>query len=459
MSKYNVTPPARGATQDPLVFGVLEEKPQDLVKLGRLNEQGPLRDVFMDVTTECVVAIFGKRGSGKSYTLGALAEGLCTHEKTTDIGRCSGHKAALLLDTLNIFWSTENPLITGADAKRFPSEMERLSSWGIRPPALNVSVWIPRGAREPHTPKNYLDFGIPPSSLSADDLADLVEVDAQTDLMGQLLTEVREKAVALNPAFKFEDLLEVLETDEELAEYYAKPTVRGARQRLRVLSRSPIFADPKGTSLAQLLKPGHLSVLELGGIPNSLRAVITSVLLRQIQTHRAAAADAEKQLSLNNRLSAGERSALLGFLESAIPPSWVLVDEAQNILPSNRDVKSSDAVVRFVREGRNFGLSFALTTQQPSAVDQKILAQADTVICHKLTVAQDIARMRDNLKSAEPSEVKLGGLKLDLSAWLRDLSPGTAIVTNTDYDRVFAIEIRPRVAPHGGTGFRFRPEA
>ncbi len=459
MSKYNVSPPVRGASNEPIIFGVLEDKPQDLVKLGRLNEQGSLRDVFMDVTTECVVAIFGKRGSGKSYTLGTLAEGLCTREKVTDLGRCSGQKAALLLDTLNVFWSTENPLTTAADVERFPAEINRLRAWGIKPPELNVRVWIPRGAREPHTPRSYLDFGIAPSSLSPEDLADLVEVDAQRDLMGQLLAEVRDKTAALNPRFSFEDLLELLETDAELEEYYAAATVRGARQRLRVLSQMPIFASAEGTSLSELLRPGLLSILELGRLPNSLRAVITSVLLRQIQTQRSAAADAEKQLSLNSRLTGEERAAMHEFLKSAIPPSWVLVDEAQNILPSSRDVKSSDAVVRFVREGRNFGLSFALTTQQPSAVDQKILAQADTVICHKLTVAQDIARMRDNLKSAEPSEVKLGGLKLDLAAWLRDLSPGTALVTNTDYDRVFAIEIRPRVAPHGGTGFRYRPEA
>jgi DNA helicase HerA-like ATPase len=176
--------------------------------------------------------------------------------------------------------------------------------------------------------------------------------------------------------------------------------------------------------------------------------------MRRIHVDRARASDAEKQLTLNTRLTQDEIQRLRDFASRSIPPSWVLIDEAQNILPADRQVKSSDAVLRFVREGRNFGLSFALTTQQPSAVDQKILAQADTVICHRLTVAPDIARMRDNLKAAEPSDVRLGGQSFDLASWLRSLEPGVAVVTNAEYERAFALQVRPRTTPHGGSGFR-----
>jgi len=50
--------------------------------------------------------------------------------------------------------------------------------------------------------------------------------------------------------------------------------------------------------------------------------------------------------------------------------------------------------------------------------------------------------------------VKAAGARLDLAAWLRSLEPGTAIITNTEFDRVFSVQIRPRVTPHGGTGFK-----
>src|SRR5690606_19085164 len=93
--------------------------------------------------------------------------------------------------------------------------------------------------------------------------------------------------------------------------------------------------------------------------------------------------------------------------------------------------------------------------QQPSAVDQRVLSQVDTVICHQLTVEADISRMRSNMKSAEPKEVSTSGRQLDLGGWLRSLEPGQAMVTNADFERAFCIEIRPRVCPHAGSGFRF----
>lgn len=104
-------------------------------------------------------------------------------------------------------------------------------------------------------------------------------------------------------------------------------------------------------------------------------------------------------------------------------------------------------------------LSFAFTTQQPSAVDQRILAQADTIICHKLTVAGDLQKFRENLKCSEPADVKASGQQLDLAAWIRSLDRGHAIVSNTDSDRLFSVEFRPRVCPHGGTGFQAYVEA
>ena len=452
MPRYLVSPPVTGGSAS-LVFGSIEEVAKDLAYVGRLNEQGPLRKVFMDLTPESVVAIFGKRGSGKSYTLGVLAESLCTRKVETSIGRCSRRKAALLLDTLNLFWSIANPFVGPEDNSRFPREIEKMQTWGLTAPELDVSVWIPKGFRAAHAPVTYLDFGMAASDLSAEDISNLLEVDPQ-DLMGQLLAELLDKVWTASKSFSFEDLLATLEADDEIAQYYAESTVRGARQRLRAIAMLPFFSASASTSLTALLQPGHLSVLELGDVPNSLRTVIASVLLRRIHSERARASGAEKQLALNTRLTPSERIELKHFLSSAIPPSWVLVDEAQNILPSSRQVKSSEAVVQFVREGRNFGLSFALTTQQPSAVDQRILAQADTVVCHKLTVSQDMVRMRDNLKSAEPLEVKVGGATLDLMSWLRGLETGRALVTNTEYDRIFALEVRPRVTPHGGTGFR-----
>ncbi len=435
----------------PVVVGFDPEGAESLL-LGRLNEGGPLRNVRIDTGSESVIAIFGKRGSGKSYTLGVIAEALgAANSQHSSISSGSGVHGALLLDTLDIFWSTEVPLTEDNETHR--ATIEQLHSWRIDVPELSVRVWVPQGFRAPFTPDRYSDFSIATSELSGDDIADLMDVDPQRDPQGQLIVELVDKARENVRGFNFETMLEVLETDDDISEYYAPQSIRAARQRLRHFASMPIFNDESGTALTELVAPGQLSVLELGQLPNSLRTVIASVLLRRLHRERAAASSAEKQLRLNERLTEAERERIGDFVSRALPPTWVLVDEAQNILPAERAVKSTDAVVRFVREGRNFGLSFVLTTQQPSAVDQRILAQADTVICHKLTVAADIARMRENLKCAEPSAVSEGQTALDLSAFLRRLERGEAVVTNSETERLFALAVRPRVAPHGGGGF------
>jgi len=93
-----------------------------------------------------------------------------------------------------------------------------------------------------------------------------------------------------------------------------------------------------------------------------------------------------------------------------------------------------------------------LTTQQPSAIDQRILAQVDTLIVHKLTVQGDIEYIKRNLKSAIPEEVKYGNRILSFEEVLRSLDIGQAIVSNTEADRTFIMDVRPRVSVHGGFG-------
>jgi DNA helicase HerA-like ATPase len=137
-------------------------------------------------------------------------------------------------------------------------------------------------------------------------------------------------------------------------------------------------------------------------------------------------------------------------LAEAVPPTWVAIDEAQNILPSERATSATDVIVKFVREGRNYGLSFVVATQQPTSIDPRILAQVDTLIAHKLTVQGDIDYVKRNMKSNIPDEVKYADTALDLDGILRGLDIGQALVSNTETDRAFLLDIRPRVSVHGG---------
>src|SRR5258708_11249872 len=101
MKKFTTRP--RVFRSSPGYAGTHSAESTSWVYLGRLAEAGPLTDVRFDTEGAHVVALFGKRGSGKSYTLGTLLEGLCTKEGGTSIAENPRENAVLLFDTLGIF--------------------------------------------------------------------------------------------------------------------------------------------------------------------------------------------------------------------------------------------------------------------------------------------------------------------------------------------------------------------
>ena len=85
-------------------------------------------------------------------------------------------------------------------------------------------------------------------------------------------------------------------------------------------------------------------------------------------------------------------------------------------MPSERRTSAGEMLVRFVREGRNYGLSFMVATQQPTALDRRLLARVDTIIAHKLTVQGDIDYVKRNRKSNLPQEVRYANRELGTQA-------------------------------------------
>jgi ABC-type polysaccharide/polyol phosphate transport system ATPase subunit len=79
MKKFTVKP--RLLTRKEFVVGDPTGGASAWLYLGRLAETGPLTDIRFDAAHPHVIAIFGKRGSGKSYTMGSMLEGLCTRRQ------------------------------------------------------------------------------------------------------------------------------------------------------------------------------------------------------------------------------------------------------------------------------------------------------------------------------------------------------------------------------------------
>jgi DNA helicase HerA-like ATPase len=453
--------PALGAGSSPIRLGdPVPDNRAEWVTIGRLAELGPRREVRLDLTREHVLAIVGKRGSGKSFTLGAFLEGLCTAVPETPINRIGQQRAALLFDVLNIFQWMVAP-VREADSSAHVSEQARLlRQWGGPIDVdLCVDLWVPAGFQSRVTGRAR-PFSIRPMDMDISDWASLLHVDAVQDVMGQLLSAVVEKvsrqgwsqggtAVPADANYDVPDLLSCLAGDDDIQRDYQRETLRALRQRLGAYEASPLF-DRNGTSLTDLLRPGRLSVMLLSGVPDDIRLVVIFLLIRQLLFARAAASEAAKSIELGFGDDPTERARLDTVLQGAPPKTWVVVDEAQNIFPSERQTAASSILLRFVREGRNFGLSLGFTTQQPTAIDSRIMAQVDTLIAHTLTVQKDIANVLANLKSLEPTNIRLRGTELSTADAIRKLAVGQAFVSSTHASRGMFIDVRPRLSIHGG---------
>ena len=209
-----------------------------------------------------------------------------------------------------------------------------------------MRIWIPQGTRTETTPLGHRDFAVRSSDFSAADWGYLLGLDIYQDRMGQLLNDAYLKVTVegwqeghiRHPAketYTLDDLLRCLKVDGELKDSYQAETRRAVIHQLTTFKRNPLFQD-QGTSLNDFLRPGCLSVVVMNKMSDELRLVVMGALIRRIIAARIEASEDEKHLRILPNLSPEERQRIQDRLASTIPPSWVVIDEAQNVLPSER---------------------------------------------------------------------------------------------------------------------------
>jgi hypothetical protein len=436
----------------------------DLIRIGRLSEYGPKLDVFMDVGSEKVIAIFGKRGEGKSYTLGSIIEGLVTLKPGSSISRLKERRAVLLLDTLNIYqWM--NVSLRPEHFSAYPEikkQGQALLGWNVEPEELAVKVWSPAGFDRPLQRDPYEKFYLRVCDFSIEDWGLLLGLDTVRDIKGQLLSEVHSKVtgtgwdsrdgrhVEKKESYAISDLLDCLDNDVDYQNgAYHRESVRAVRQQMLAFSRLDLFRGD-GTPLCELLRPGQASVLLLNRLSQDMRGVLVSVLVRRLLSERGIASEATKNLMVNPNLGEPERSKIRDFLKTSVPKTWVVIDEAQNVIPSEGKTFASASLVKLVKEGRNFGLSFVVTSQQPRSLDRSVMSQVETFVLHKLVSQQDIDYVMENMKCPFPETVKEDVRQLSPRELMRDIGRGQVIVSDTNSPRAFVMQVRPRVSVHGG---------
>jgi hypothetical protein len=76
-------------------------------------------------------------------------------------------------------------------------------------------------------------------------------------------------------------------------------------------------------------------------------------------------------------------------------PTFLVVDEAHNIVPTRRESPAAEQlasdVIRIAAEGRKFGLFLVVVTQRPRKLDTNVLSECDALMLMRMTNASDVA--------------------------------------------------------------------
>jgi DNA helicase HerA-like ATPase len=460
--QYIVDPPIQGDVT------VGTEGDDTRVYIGQLAETGPLRRVQFAASQEFVTLIIGKRGSGKSHTLGVLLEGLATRDAETSIGKHRKRRAALLLDPMGNFWTTVHKVRPDGPEK-VRKQFASLDGWNCKPEDVDVDVWIPAGFRTPNDPPTLKEFRVPVPALDAADIADLIGVNLVREPQGAALAEAYEAVtvtgwtsssgqVAPKPGYAFADLIAYLDhlRDSQNGGDHQVATLRALIRSLKALERQQVFTGA-GTSLTELLRAGHLSILMLPlRVGADLRRVISRFLIRRILREREEASQIRQRLDVE-QLDQDTRGRLEHELQNRIPRSIVALDEAQELL-GEEGAEAREALENFCLLGRNYGLSLMLATQRPtaSAISPKVRSQVDLYFIHRLLTQDDIDVTWKNLLAIYPAEVRDRDRTVQFPELVRSLDRGCAIISASHargaepIARIVIARIRPRITVHGG---------
>ena len=84
-------------------------------------------------------------------------------------------------------------------------------------------------------------------------------------------------------------------------------------------------------------------------------------------------------------------------------------------------------MIEYVKRGRDAGLSLVMATQQPSAIDDRILSQVNLTINHRLTFQTDINAATNRLPTKPLGSLKISGQEInEFGSMIRLLESGEA---------------------------------
>lgn len=337
------------------------------------------------------LAIIAQTGAGKSYSAGVLIEELIKKGATIIVLDPHADYVYLSLtsegarhefsDRVTVF---RNPASTSKDAKKV-------------------------GDVSP--------FEISFSDLQYEELCDVAGVPDNArnirEAIRQALEQLKEKM------YTPEDLLDKLDNPTWAVKDDGRPDkewqghAHGGAKYIRSLMRLKVFGTTS-TKINSLLKPSHVSIVDLSGLEDRAMNYIASKILQGVYQ---SAADETYEF-----------------------PIFVILEEAHKFIPPGYATYASTMVNKIAAEGRKFGVFLCLITQRPSKIDPDSLSQCNSQLIMKLTNP-------DDQRAVELSSERLSE---DLLDDLPGLNPGECVVVGEVTRAPVMVKVRHRLTKEGG---------
>lgn len=382
------------------------------------SEQKP---VYLDLDEAHVILVCGKRGTGKSWTLGNIVEGIA--ETPPEVRK---EIATIIIDTMGIFWSLKFPA-------RRTEQIQLLEKWGMKPKSFDVKVFVPKGLKEQYK-FSVETFAFHPSDITSEDWCLTFGID-ENQPMGIAITKAINKLAEKTSKWDITDIITEINSDP----YNAENTTRALENKLRAAENWGIFS-PEGFKAEDFLRSGQISVIDLSELKHgtqqwSIRALVVGLLIKKILDIRL------------ERRKEEEFSEISGTLNEESPIAskvWILIDEAHEFLPSTHSTAASYPLQLAIKEGRYPGITIVLATQNPGKLSSEAITQSDIVISHRVTAKSDI----DGLNLIHHTYLK-SDIKDSLNELPRDLKGG-ALLFDDKQECISQIITKPRMSWHAG---------
>lgn len=451
-----------------IVIGVDKGKKIDtnwLILLGKVIEKSVPNyrnaNIWLDISRPKVIFIAGRRGRGKSYDLGVIAEGLVSTSNKISLKK--EKISGIFFDLQNIFWTMLfEPLESDPEEKK---QLKMLDEWGLESNTMDVRVFVPQGAE--NKMPSFREFSIKPSELSDEDWCGLFGYDKYGQPSGQLLSAAYRKVTKDGYAgrkakldYLIDDLIYCIENDRGINDEqrgFVANVRHGVLQKLYEAREWNVFSSA-GTSIDEIYTPGTLSLMLLKGLDIETQTLIVGLLTKKIYEARSKSHEIGQQYKRLKTLNKPEDQEYIEELEKKLeklnfPPCWIFLDEAHVLCPSQGNTTAKKHLINYVKLGRNKGLSMVFATQQPASVDSNLVSQRDIIICHTLGISKDIVAAESQIGCEIPQTIKIGTEKYTTNVFqrlVRSLGRGDAIFADDELNRIFLGRIRPRISAHGG---------